>query len=442
VSADSLLNELEDWLRIPSISSGGGDPADLLRAAEWARDYMTGAGGGARIVTTEVNPLVEGELKSADPDAPTVLIYGHYDVQSPEPTALWTTPPFDPQVRNGRIYARGAADDKGNFFPLLHVACRMAKDGSLPVHVRVLLDGEEEIGGDSAPKWVAADERGADAALVFDGEMLDERTPAITTAVRGLVAADVTIRTSRADLHSGLYGGTVLNAVHVLQVMLAEVLPDSRGLLRDELRAGIEAPADAERASWAELPPAAELFEQIDGRPIHPESAASYYERNWADASLDVNGIAGGDAIQKRTIIPATATAKVTQRLAPGQRCDDIGPVLKRLLEEAAPSGAEVEMKIDGCDPASFDPNSPALTLAASALEEACGVPPALLRSGGSIPVLSAFAARGIPTILSGFALPDDAFHAPDESFRLESLRMSEASTRAIYAHLAKLPRP
>ena len=435
---DKLLDQLIEWLRIPSISSGGGDTQDLERAAEWARNYITTAGGEAELVSTELHPLVVGELKSNDSNAPTVLIYGHYDVQSADPIDDWTTHPFEPEIRNGRLYARGAADDKGNFFPLLYVACELAQNDELPVNVRILVEGEEEVGGDSVGNWVMADKRGADVAIVFDSGMLDESTPSITLGVRGMVSMSVNVRTARGNLHSGLYGGAVLNATHALNQMLNAVLPGPDGKLREELRVGLIEPAEDERKAWAQLPSAAELFEQVGARPIDERSAENYYEQNWADASIDVNGIAGGDAIQSRTIIPATASAKLSMRLAPEQSAADMGAALERFIRGAAPSGADVDISWHGNDAAVFDPADPALKLGAEALAEACGTP-ALIRSGGSIPVLTAFAERGIPTILSGFTLADDNFHAPDESFRLESLRLGEASARALYRHLAKL---
>jgi len=438
---DKLLEQLVEWLRIPSISSGGGDPHDLVRAAEWARNYITAAGGEAEIIATDLNPLVVGDLRAADPEAPTVIIYGHYDVQSADPVDAWTTPPFEPEIRNDRLYARGSADDKGNFWPLLYVACELARSGELPVNVRVLVEGEEEVGGDSVGNWVLADERGADCAIVFDSEMLDDTTPALTLGVRGMVSMAVDVRTARGDLHSGHFGGSVLNATHALTHMLVAVLHGPDGKLREELRAGLVGPTDEELDAWAQLPHAGDLFAQVEATPIHSGSADAYREQSWADAAIDVNGLAGGDAVQKRTIIPAVASAKLSMRLAPDQKAADMGPVLERLLRDAAPEGAEVATSWDGADPASFDPTDPALALAIEALGEACGKPPALIRSGGSIPVLAAFAEKGIPTILSGFTGPEDNFHAPDESFRLESLRLGEASARSLYAKLATLPR-
>lgn len=434
-----LLEELFDYIRIPSISSGGGDPADLMRAAEWVRDKIVRSSGESEIVTDLGNPLVVGGFRSNNPDAPTVLIYGHYDVQSPDPVEAWTSPPFEPEIRDGRIYGRGASDDKGNFYPVLYAACDLAARGVLPVHVRCLIEGEEEVGGTSALEWTAADERGADCAIVFDSDMLDADTPAITLAVRGLIAFDIQVRTSRADLHSGMYGGAALNALHVLQQMLAEVMPGRDGMLRPELRAGIVAPTPEELESWATFRPGTEVIADAGGRPLSEDAAFHYYQRNWADASMDVHGIAGGDAVQKRTIIPASARGKFSIRLAPGQDAATIGAVAEKLLRSAIPQGADVGVTWEGTDGAAFDPKHPALLLAIEAFELATGVPPALQRVGGSIPVLKAFHDRGIATILSGFALPADGVHGVDESFRLESLASSDLAARKLFEKLAEL---
>src|SRR6478752_4951126 len=249
-----LLDDLLNWLRIPSISTGDGDPADLERAAAWVVERVSGAGGEARVIATDGNPLAVGELRAAREDAPTVLIYGHYDVQSVGDPAAWTTPPFTPDLRDGRVYARGASDDKGNFLPLLHVACALARSGDLPVHVRVLLEGEEEVGGTGVLRYMDEDERRADCAIVFDGTMIDEQRPALHIAVRGVIVAHVRVRTASRDLHSGVYGGVALSAPHVLTKMLAEVVAGPDGRVRDELRAGLRAPGADEIASWAALP--------------------------------------------------------------------------------------------------------------------------------------------------------------------------------------------
>jgi acetylornithine deacetylase/succinyl-diaminopimelate desuccinylase-like protein len=437
----ALLDELFEFLRIPSVSSGGGEPAELRRAAEWICAKVEHAGGTAEVVDTAGNPLAVGRLQAAArKDAPTVMIYGHYDVQSPDPVSEWESDPFVPEVRDGRIYGRGAADDKGNFFPLLYVACELASAGELPVNVRVLAEGEEEIGSPNISPFVESDEEGADCIVVFDSSMVDENTPAITIAVRGLVAFAVTVRTGKRDLHSGLYGGAALNAVHVLHTLLGQILPNSEGILRRELREGLIDPDEAELQSWASLPPGPQVLADVGAHPISESAALDYYRRNWADASLDVNGISGGDATQQRTIIPVEAHAKITVRLAPEQDPEAIATAVEGLIVDAAPSTADVTVRFSGkARPASFDPSSKAMVLAAQALERACGRAPVLIRSGGSIPVLAAFAEKEIPTILSGFALAEDAFHAPNESYRLESLELGERAARELYSALARL---
>jgi acetylornithine deacetylase/succinyl-diaminopimelate desuccinylase-like protein len=431
-----LLDDLLDWLRIPSISTGGGDPADLERAAAFVVERVKAAGGEADVVATAGNPLAVGELRAARPDAPTVMIYGHYDVQSVGDIAAWATPPFEPDIRDGRIYARGASDDKGNFLPLLHVACALAADGALPVNVRVLVEGEEEAGCEAVTEWVRADGRGADCAIVFDSGMVDETTPAITVGLRGLVQLDLTVRTAERDLHSGVYGASVLNAMHVLHGMLAAVMPGRDGRLRDELRVGIEAPSEEELASWAKLPAGDELLAESGGRPAYPEAGAEYYVRNGADASIDVNHIRGGEP---RTVVPAVAHATFSQRLPPRQDPVYIRATLERLLREAAPDGAEIEIHDHIGYPSLFAPDTPAIALAAQALERACGTPPAFVRSGGSIPIVAEFAARGIAAVVTGFALDADGIHAPNESYRLAALERGEAAARELYHALAAL---
>jgi acetylornithine deacetylase/succinyl-diaminopimelate desuccinylase-like protein len=435
--AAALIDELIDWLRIPSISTGGGDPADLARAADWVCERVVAAGGTAEPDTTHGgNPLAVGELRAADGDAPTVLIYGHYDVQSVGDEGDWSSPPFEPDIRDGRIYARGAADDKGNFLPLLHVACALAREDKLPVNVRVLVEGEEEAGSEAVAKWIAADERGADCALVFDSGMADERTPAVTVGLRGMVMVEIDARTATRDLHSGLYGGSVLNALHVLHAMIATVAPGPDGRVRDELRAGIEPPAPAEYESWQRLKPGDEVISEVGGKPVFPGAGAEYYERNGADASLEVNEIRGGEP---RTVVPATARATLSLRLAPRQQPTEIKDAMERLLRSAVPDGAEVTFHWHLAEPALSEADSPPVKLAAEALGRACGVPAALVRSGGSIPAVAELVNHGIPTVVSGFVLPEDAFHAPNESYSLRSLELGERSARELYTALATL---
>jgi acetylornithine deacetylase/succinyl-diaminopimelate desuccinylase-like protein len=432
-----LLDDLVEWLRIPSVSGEGADPEALERAAAWVVERVRAAGGEADVLPTAGNPLAVGELRAARAGAPNVLIYGHYDVQAPGPLELWHSPPFEPEVRDGRLYARGAADDKGNFLPLLHGACALAQEGALPVNVRVLVEGEEESGGTSAADWLAEDERGADCAVVWDAGMADERTPALTLGLRGMVRAEVRVRTAERDLHSGLYGGAVLNAVHALHAMLAGVLPGPDGRLRPELRAGVAPPSAEETEAWERLPLGARVIAEAGGRPLSPAAAAEYYERTGADAALDVNRIESGE---RRTIVPGEARAALSLRLAPGQDGARVADALSACLREGAPAGAEVALETEWAPPALFPPELPAIELAARALERASGTPAALVRVGGSIPVVAALAARGIPTVVSGFGLPGDLFHAPNESYRLESLALGERAARELYTVLGELP--
>jgi acetylornithine deacetylase/succinyl-diaminopimelate desuccinylase-like protein len=434
----TLRDELDDWLRIPSVSTGGGDPVAIERACAWVCERIEAAGGAAEAVRRDGgHPMAVGELRSRNPGAPTVLSYGHYDVQAAGPLDAWESPPFEPTERGGRLYARGSADDKGNFLPLLHVACELARAGELPVNVRFLVEGEEEIGSRSLLARLRDGEDQADCAIVFDSVMADERTPALTIGTRGIAKALIEVRTGRRDLHSGLYGGAVLNAAHVLLAMLREVVPDADGRVRAELNAGVTPPGSEELDSWERLPPGDGAIAEVGGRPVSPSAGAEFYERIGARTAIDVNEVVVGEP---RTIVPAVARGCVSVRLAPSQRAEVVGAELERLLRSAAPDGAEVSIELELSDPSLFDANDPALRLASVAMERACGTAPAFIRIGGTLPLLSVLADRGIPSIVSGFALPDDAFHAPNESYRLESLRLGEATARELYRALAELP--
>jgi acetylornithine deacetylase/succinyl-diaminopimelate desuccinylase-like protein len=433
----ALLDELIDFLRIPSVSTGGGDAEALRHACDWVCERIEAAGGAAEALTVDGgHPLAVGELRAARAGAPSVLAYGHYDVQDPGPLEAWTSPPFEPTVRDGRLYARGAADDKGNFLPLLHVACELAQAGELPVNVRFLVEGEEEIGSASVLRHLREAELPVDCAIVFDSLMADERTPAITVGTRGLAQAAVEVRTGERDLHSGLYGGAVANAAHVLLGMLREVAPGPNGRVREELRAGVAPVTESERESWRRLRPGAEVLAEVGARAVVPGAAEELYERTGAAPSVDVNLVSLGEP---RTIVPAHARAYVSLRLAPGQRAAEMGAELERLLSSAAPPAAEVAIDMELADPALFDPRHPALQLAAVAMERACGTPPVLLRLGGTLPLLAVLAERDVPTIVSGFVLDADAIHAPDESYRLESLRLGELAARELYRELGRL---
>ena len=431
---------LDEFLRIPSVSSGGADPAELARAAEWVCERVRDAGGEAEQVHTPGNPLALGILPARDRDAPTMLVYGHYDVQGGEPLELWESPPFEPVVRGGRLYARGTSDDKGNFLCLLHTACEMANAGELPLNVRILAEGEEETGSNHVADWLAQDDGPADCALIFDSLMVDDQTPAITIGSRGIVQMTVRVTTGKRDLHSGLYGGVVHNAIHVLNRMLAAVLPNEDGTLREELRAGVIQPTPPEVESWSELPPGAGVIEESGSLVLHGSSGDNYYRLTGSEPSFDLTGLTGGVPDQIRTIIPATAQAKVSMRIAPGQDELRMYEVLTDLLRDAAPAGAEVEVDLHAtAPPAMFDPDTPYMRAAADALEEAFGKRPVFMRIGGTLPIMAALADRGVPTILTGVALAEDAFHAPNESISLERLSRGLDAARALYVALARV---
>jgi acetylornithine deacetylase/succinyl-diaminopimelate desuccinylase-like protein len=428
----SLVDELVEWLRIPSISAGARDEAALKEAAEWAADKIRRAGGTAELEPTEGGaPHVVGELRSSNADAPTVLIYGHYDVQDPGELSEWTSPPFEPTVRDGRLYARGASDDKGNFFPTLYAACELAEASELPVHVRVLIEGAEETGSDDVYNWVLADERGADAAIVFDSGMIDADTPTITLATRGMVFSHLEVRTGVRPVHSGMYGGAALNAFHALHTALAAVLPRPDGRLPAPLRAGLIPPAPEELEEWESLPDGAHELANVGARPSDRAAEAEFWVRTGAEPSLDVNMVAGGEV---RTIVPEVARAAVSVRLAAGQSSKEIAANLERLLRDALPEGAELTFTYDGAEPSRFDPALPALQAARRALGD-----PALVRSGGTLPILAAFSQRGIPAIVGGYGLPEDQIHSPDESYRLVGLEQGAEAARALYRELATL---
>ena len=435
----TIREELEDWLRIPSVSTGGGNADALARACDWVIERIERAGGSAeRVAVNGSHPMAVGELPASRPGAPTVLSYGHYDVQDPGPLGAWESPPFEPTERDGRLYARGAADDKGNFLPLLHVACELASEGELPVNVRFLVEGEEEVGSDAVLRHLRDRPPEVDCAIVFDSLMADERTPAINTGARGLVQGPVEVRTGGRDLHSGLYGGAVLNATHVLMRVLGEVVPGPNGRVREELRAGVAAPSEAERESWARLPSGADMIGEAGAAEVTVGAAEEFWERTGAEPSVDVNMLSAGEP---RTVIPSVARAQLSVRLAPGQSAAEIAPVVERLLRAALPDGAELSVDLDRSDPALFDASEPALQLAGEAFERACGAQPAFVRLGGTLPLLAVLAEQGVPTIVSGFALGADAFHAPNESYRLESLRLGQLTARELYRSLADLPR-
>jgi acetylornithine deacetylase/succinyl-diaminopimelate desuccinylase-like protein len=435
------LAELSDWLRIPSLSADPAHEEDVRRAGRWVVDFVRAAGGDCELIDVGGRPLAIGEIRaSADPDdAPTVMVYGHFDVQPPEPLDLWESPPFEPTIRDEWLFARGVADDKGQLYLLLKGAALLAAAGRLPVNVRVACDGEEEIGGHTIVDWVAEDERGADACVIFDSQMPARGRPAFYVAMRGLCYFHVTVRVGERDLHSGTYGGAALNGMHALMQALSGVSPRD-GRVPEPLRAGLVPPSREELADWATQKPGAEELAAQGARAADAVAADEFYVRTWAEPSVDVNGLAGGSPHLQKTVIPVVGEANVSIRLAAGQRPEDIAPVFERLVREAAPEGAEVEVEmLSSSRPGLVPPDSAAIRLGQDAFERAVGERPLLLRNGGTLPVVAALADRGIPTIVTGFNLPEGNLHSPNERLLVDYIPLGVATAQELYTGLAGL---
>jgi len=438
----ALLDELSELLRIPSVSADSAHFADVVAAAEWVCAFIRRAGGECQLVDWHGKPLVVGELRASEDagSAPTVLCYGHFDVQPPAPLEEWETPPFEPTVRDGWLYARGVADDKGQLWMLLQAAAELAADHRLPVNVRFACDGEEETGGHSIVEFLEADERGAAACVIFDSSMLARGVPCFNLSARGIAYFHLRLRTGSRDLHSGMFGGAALNALHALTQTLQAVLPGPDGLLPPPLRAGIAPPTEHELAAWRTLQPGAEVLSDQGARPSDPAAGEEYYLRTWAGPAVDVHGIQGGSALLQKTVLPVLAEANLSIRLAPGQSVDEIAPALERLLRDALPEGAELEIeRWASSPPGLIRPDEPAIQLGLDAFERVLGVRPLLVRSGGSLPIVPALSEKGIPTVITGFDLPEGNIHSPNERLWLEYLPLGVAAARELFLGYAAL---
>jgi acetylornithine deacetylase/succinyl-diaminopimelate desuccinylase-like protein len=432
------LEELSEWLRIPSISADPAHAGDVQRAGEWLRDFVQRAGGEAEIRQTETSPLVIGEIPASHgaQGAPTVLLYGHFDVQPPAPLDLWESEPFEPEIRDGYLYGRGAVDDKGNAYLPLKAAALLASEGALPVNVRVAFDGEEETGGHSIVEFLAADDRGADACIIFDSGMPQEDVPAFDLGVRGLIYYHLRLRTGDRDLHSGVFGGAALNAAHGLMQTLRAVVPTP-----EELRVGVIEPTEEERRSWDELDPGDAVLAEEGARPADEAAAADFYVRTLAGPAVDVHGIAVGEPHLQKTVLPVSAEANVSIRLAPGQEVEEIDAIFQRRLREAMPAGADLEIERWASSPAGLiPPDSQAVRLAQDAFERVLGRRPLLVRSGGTLPIVPTLADKGIPTIITGFSLPGANMHSPNECLLVRYLPLGVATARETLVAFADLP--
>jgi acetylornithine deacetylase/succinyl-diaminopimelate desuccinylase-like protein len=433
--------ELAELIAIPSVSADPAHREDVKRAGEWVCELIRRIGGTAELTPFGERELVLGDIPASNgaADAPTVLVYNHFDVQPPAPLELWESDPFELEIRGEWAYGRGVADDKGQLWLVLKAAQRLVEANALPVNLRIAFDGEEEVGGHTIADWVTEDERGADACVIFDGGMLRRDVPTIELATRGLVGVDVKVQTGERDLHSGMYGGAALNAIHVLMRCLDAVLAGPDGRLPEPLRAGIAPPTADELEAWSALPSGAEAIAEAGAQPLDAKAGEEFYVRTWAEPSTDVNGIIGGKPGVRNTTLSVEATAEFSIRLAPGQDVETIGPAAERLLREAAPAGADLEISWQGANPGLVRADAPAVQLAADAFEQALGTRPLLTRVGGSIPLMPALSAKGIDTVLSGFALPESNVHSPNERFLVPYFAAGIDTVAALFTALGRL---
>jgi acetylornithine deacetylase/succinyl-diaminopimelate desuccinylase-like protein len=435
------LDELREFIAIPSVSADPAHSDDVRRAAEWVRDFVKRTGGEAELLRRGERDLVIGDIpaNTNGSAAPTVLLYGHFDVQPPAPLELWETPPFELAERNGWFYARGIADDKGQLYTLLKAAELLRSDGALAVNLRIACDGEEEIGGHSIVDYIREDDRGADACIIFDGGMTRPEQPEFAIATRGLVGFRITVRTGERDMHSGYYGGAALNAIHVLTKALSAVTARD-GLLPDELRVGRTPLSQAELESLKKLPSGREILHEAGATPLDPKAAEDFYDRTWAEPSMDVNGIQGGKPDLVNTTLVVEARARFTIRLAPGQDPETIAAAAEKLIRGVVPEGAEVDVEVENAAaPGVFSPDEPAIQLGVEAFARATGVAPILVRVGGTLPIYPALAEKGIPTIGTGFALLDSNVHSPNERLRVVDVDRAVSAASELYRSLAAL---
>lgn len=426
--------ELLDLLRIPSISSLPEHAADVRRAGEWVAARLTSAGlEGVRILETGGHPVVYGEWLHAR-GKPTILVYGHFDVQPVDPVDLWEDPPFQPAVRDGRVYARGASDDKGNMLvPILAVEALLRTAGKLPINVKFFLEGQEEIGSPQLPAFVAAhrDLLACDMVVSADSGQWSEKDAALLISLRGLCALQIDVRGARTDLHSGIYGGAVQNPVHALVRILDSLRGEDGKILVEGFYDDVLPLSDAERARIASIPFDETAFKaQLGVEELWGESGYSPYERTWARPTLEINGTWGGfQGEGTKTVLPNEAHAKITCRLVANQEPDRIAALVKAQVERNVPPGVKVTVyQLPGtARPYLVPADHPGNQAATDVLTELYGKPPYHIRVGGSVPVCELFQNHmGVYTVGFGFALDDEQFHAPNEFFRLGSFERGQ----------------
>jgi acetylornithine deacetylase/succinyl-diaminopimelate desuccinylase-like protein len=426
---EPALEELKELLRIPSISTLPEHAADVRRAAEFIRDRLVDAGleHVSLIEAQGRHPLVYGDWLHA-PGKPTVLFYGHYDVQPVDPLNEWISPPFEPTVRGENLYARGATDDKGQTYIQIKAVERVMRSGggTLPVNVRFLIEGEEESGGEHIDAFVASGDKRlqADAAIICDTEMFAPGLPTLCVGLRGIIYGEIHVETAETDLHSGVYGGVAPNAIQAAAELIC-ALKDREGRISiPGIYDRVAAPTQKELDAWARLPfnEAEYRAKEVKVTELTGEPGLGVFARTWARPTFEVHGIRGGFVGEgAKTVIAARAVIKVSMRLVPDQRPDEVAGLLAEAVRKAAPRGAKAEFKlVHSAPPSMVDPENKFLTAAASVMTEVFGRETVYIRSGGSIPIVGTFNRYlGIPSVMMGFGLPDDNLHAPNEKFFL-----------------------
>jgi acetylornithine deacetylase/succinyl-diaminopimelate desuccinylase-like protein len=421
------LDGLKTFLRIPSISTLSEHKPDIRKAAEFVRSELEKAGlQNAHLIEGEGNPLVYAEWLGAL-GKPTILFYGHYDVQPPDPLDKWKSPPFEPEIRNDNIYARGSADDKGQTYILIKaVEGLLRQHGRLPVNVKFLVEGEEEVGGEHIESYVASKPAliKADAAVICDTEMFAPELPTICVGLRGIVYGELIVQGADHDLHSGVYGGAAPNPIQALAEILTELKDRDGHIQIPGFYDKVQPPSDKEREAWARLPFNEQEYKEkeVGVKDLVGEPEIPLFERLWARPTLEVHGIRGGFTGEgAKTVIPARALAKVSTRLVANQTPQEVTAQLQKAVLAVCPKGVTAEFRpIHSAPPSLVNPDNRYIQAAAEAMRQVFGKETVYIRSGGSIPIVAAFDEHlGIPSVMMGFGLPDDNLHAPNEKLHL-----------------------
>ena len=432
--AEQYVEELCDFLRIPSVSGLSEHADDVKRAAEWVADRLQKAGMDAvEVMPTGGHPVVYGQWLDA-PGKPTVLIYGHFDVQPVDPLELWTTPPFEPEVRQERIYARGASDNKGNMLiPIIAVEALLRSEGALPVNVKFLFEGQEEIGSPQLPEFLKNNREvfACDLILNADSGQWSEDQPSILTALRGLCGLQIDVTGAATDLHSGIYGGAVQNPIHALIQILNSMRAADGRILIEGFYDSVRILSDAEKSQVDSIPfDESEFMNRVGVSELFGEAGFSNPERIWTRPTLELNGIWGGfQGEGLKTVLPNKDHAKMTCRLVADQDPEHINSLIKAHIRKNTPPGVRVDITpVDSkASPYSLPADLPGSLAAIEVLSELYGKKPILIREGGSVPILSHLLQHlGRYATCFGFGMNDEKFHAPDEFFRLKSFELGQ----------------